>query len=116
MEQILKWDPEVIITTEPTFYKGIYGNSSWSSVSAVKNKRVYLSPQSPFKWFDRPTGANLIMGVPWVAKILYPDKFQNLSLVSEVKNFYSEFYHYDLGDDEVKNILEESGMDSSMIN
>lgn len=116
MEQVLDWNPEVIITTEPSFYKTVYDNSSWSQVDAVKNKRVYLSPQGPLKWFDRPTGANMIMGVPWVAKILYPDKFQNLSLINEVKTFYSEFYHYDLSDDDVKKMLQESGMDPSIIN
>ncbi|BDZ67497.1 ABC transporter substrate-binding protein [Methanobacterium ferruginis] len=115
MEQVLTWDPEVIITTDSTFYANVYNNSTWSAVTAVKNKRVYLSPQSPFKWFDRPTGANMIIGIPWVAKILYPDKFQDLDLTSDVKEFYSEFYHYDLSDDEVKNILEGSGMNSSMI-
>lgn len=116
MEQVLSWNPEVIITTEQTFFDNVYGNSSWSGVDAVKNKKVYLSPQSPFKWFDRPTGANMIIGIPWVAKVLYPDKFQDLSLVSKVKEFYSEFYHYDLSDDEVKGILEASGMNSTMIN
>lgn len=116
MEQVLQWDPEVIITTDPSFYKTIYNNNSWSQLDAVKNKRVYLSPQTPFKWFDRPTAANMIVGVPWVAKILYPDKFQNLNLVTEVKTFYSEFYHIDLSDDEIKKILTDSGMDPSMIN
>lgn len=116
MEQVLKWNPDVIITTEPTFFQNVYGNSSWSSVNAVKNKRVYLSPQSPFKWFDQPTGANMIIGIPWTAKVLYPDKFQNMSIVSDVKEFYSDFYHYDLSDGDVKKILEGSGMNSSMIN
>lgn len=115
MEQVLAWNPEVIIATDPTFYSNIYSNSSWAGVTAVKDKRVYLSPQSPFKWFDKPTGANMIIGIPWVAKILYPDKFQNLNLTSDVKEFYSEFYHYDLSDDDVKNILQGSGMNSTLI-
>ncbi|MBI4813414.1 MAG: ABC transporter substrate-binding protein [Methanobacterium sp.] len=110
MEQVLKWNPEVIITTDPTFFANVYKNSTWSGVSAVQNKKVYLSPQSPFKWLDKPTGANMIIGIPWVAKILYPDKFQNLDLKSEVKEFYSEFYHYDLNDEGVTKILEDSGM------
>ena len=110
MEQVLKWNPEVIITTDPTFFKSVYKNSNWKGVSAVKNKKVYLSPQSPFKWFDRPTGANMIIGIPWVAKILYPDKFNNLDLNAKVKEFYSEFYHYQLSDDEVNSILKGSGM------
>lgn len=116
MEQVLKWNPEVIITTDPHFYKSVvYNDSNWKNVEAVKNKRVYLSPQSPFKWFDRPTGSNMIIGIPWTAKILYPDKFKNLDLKSEVKYFYKEFYHYDLSDDEVKELLLSSGINESMI-
>ena len=110
MEQVLKWNPEVIITTDSTFFKSVYNSPNWKEVSAVKNKRVYLSPQSPFKWFDRPTGANIIIGIPWVAKTLYPDKFQNMDLNAHVKEFYSEFYHYDLSDDQVTEVLRESGM------
>ncbi|AEG19368.1 ABC transporter substrate-binding protein [Methanobacterium paludis] len=115
MEQVLQWDPEVIITTDETFYAEVYGNSSWSGVTAVKNKRVYLSPQSPFKWFDRPTGANMIIGIPWTAKVIYPDKFQDLNLTSQVEEFYSDFYHYKLTDDEVNKILEASGINSTDI-
>lgn len=115
MEQVLSWNPEVIITTDPTFYANIYKNSSWSGITAVKNKMVYLSPQAPFKWFDQPTGANKIIGIPWTAKVLYPDKFKNLSLTSDVKEFYSEFYHYNLSDEQVKNILVGSGIKSSDI-
>ena len=113
MEQVLKWNPEVIITTDPTFFQNVYNNSQWGGISAVQNRRVYLSPQSPFKWFDRPTGANIIVGIPWVAKILYPDKFKDLNLTSEVKEFYSEFYSYNLTDDEVKNILVGSGLNTT---
>jgi iron complex transport system substrate-binding protein len=115
LEQVLKWNPEVIITTDPTFYASVYNSSSWSGITAVKNKRVYLSPQSPFKWFDRPTGTNMIIGIPWTAKVLYPDKFKNLDLTSEVKEFYSEFYHYNLSNEEIKNILVGSGIKSGDI-
>jgi iron complex transport system substrate-binding protein len=110
MEQVLSWNPEVILTTDPTFFANVYQNSTWSSVKAVQNKKVYLSPQSPFKWLDKPTGANMIIGIPWVAKILYPDKFKNLDLKGDVKEFYSEFYHYDLSDEGATKILQESGM------
>jgi iron complex transport system substrate-binding protein len=115
MEQVLKWNPDVIITSDSTFYSNVYKNSSWNEITAVKNKRVYLAPQGPFKWFGQPDGANMIIGIPWTAKILYPDKFKNLDLTGEVKEFYSEFYHYDLSDDDVTKLLKGSGMNSSMI-
>lgn len=115
MEQVLKGNPDVIITSDPTFYANVYKTSSWSGITAVKNKRVYLAPQGPFKWFGQPDGANMIIGIPWTAKLLYPDKFKSLDLKGEVKEFYSEFYHYDLSDDNVTKLLEGSGMTSSMI-
>ncbi|MDL2246106.1 ABC transporter substrate-binding protein [Methanobrevibacter sp. OttesenSCG-928-K11] len=110
MEQVMGWNPEVIITTNEEFYNKIYTDSNWANIDAVKNKEVYLSPQSPFKWFDRPPGANVIIGVPWTAKVLYPDKYADLDLIKTTQDFYSNFYHYDLSDDEAKDILIGSGI------
>ncbi|WP_269848860.1 ABC transporter substrate-binding protein [Methanosarcina horonobensis] len=54
IEQVIEWNPEVIITSNPQFYSTVYSDSLWVSVDAVKNKRVYLAPQNPFCWIDRP--------------------------------------------------------------
>ncbi len=110
IEQVIKWNPDIIITTDPDFYAKVYNDSSWSSINAVKNHEVYLSPQSPFKWFDRPVGANIIIGVPWTAKVIYPDKYTDIDMVSVTKEFYSNFYHYDLSDEQAKEILLGSGL------
>ncbi len=110
MEQVLQWNPDVIITSSPQFYSTVYSNSLWQSVTAVKNKQVYLTPQDPFNWFENPPGANSIIGIPWTAEVLYPDKFKNLDLNSLTKEFYSEFYHYNLTDEQVSNILNSSGL------
>lgn len=110
IEQVISWNPDVIITTDPEFYASVYTNPNWAHIKAVQNKEVYLSPQSPFKWFDRPVGANMIIGVPWTAKVIYPDKYQDIDMVSATKEFYSDFYHYDLTDDQAKQILLDSGL------
>ncbi len=110
MEQVIKWNPEIIITTDPTFYKKVYNDSQWSNIDAVKNKKVYLSPQSPFKWFDRPPGANIIIGIPWTAKVIYPEKYKDINLKEATKEFYTEFYHYNLTDEEATNLLKSSGL------
>lgn len=110
MELILEWNPDVIITSDSTFYNSIYSNPQWQTINAVKNKEVYLVPQSPFNWFEGPPGANTIIGIPWVAKVLYPDKFKDMDMKNITKEFYSEFYHYNLTDDEVSNILSSSGL------
>ncbi len=110
MELILQWNPDVIITSDPQFYNSVYSNSQWQTINAVKNREVYLVPQSPFNWFEDPPGANTIIGIPWTAKVLYPDKFKNMDLKGLTKEFYSDFYHYNLTDEQVNNILISSGL------
>ena len=110
IEQVISWNPDVIITTDPNFYAKVYNDSNWASINAVKNHEVYLSPQSPFKWFDRPVGANMIIGVPWTAKVIYPDQYSDIDMLSATKEFYSNFYHFDLSDDQAKQILLDSGL------
>ena len=99
--------------TDPEFYANVYNDSNWAHIKAVQNKEVYLSPQSPFKWFDRPVGANMIIGVPWTAKVIYPEDYKDINMVDATKEFYGNFYHFDLSDDEAKEILIGSGLKES---
>lgn len=108
MEQVSKWNPDVIIAGDPGFYASIYNDTLWQPIPAVKNHRVYLVPQSPFTWFDRPPGVNRIIGIPWTAKVLYPEKFTDLDLSALTKEFYAKFYHYELSDDEVNSLVDPS--------
>lgn len=110
MELILQWNPDIIITSDSQFYNSIYNNPQWQAINAVKNKEVYLVPQSPFNWFEGPPGTNTIIGIPWTAKVLYPDKFKDLDLKGLTKEFYSNFYHYNLTDEQVNDILSSSGL------
>lgn len=110
IEQVIKWNPEIIITTDPKFYNNVYNDSKWANINAVKNHQVYLSPQSPFKWFDRPVGANMIIGLPWTAKVIYPELYSEINMVNVTKYFYSEFYHINLSDGQAKEILLKSGL------
>jgi iron complex transport system substrate-binding protein len=110
MEQILNWNPDVIIASDPSFYNNVYSNPLWQNVKAVKDKQVYLVPNSPFNWFEGPPGANTIIGIPWTAKVLYPDKFKDIDLKNLTKEYYSNFYHFNLTDDQVSNILSSSGL------
>jgi len=110
MEQVIEWDPEIIITVDKSFYETVYTDPRWSNIKAVKEKQVYLSPQSPFKWIDKPFGANTVLGILWTGKVIYPEKYSDIDLKEEVKSFYKEYYHYDLSDEEVKDMLESSGL------
>ena len=55
----------------------------------------------------------MIIGVPWTAKVIYPDEFKDLDMLSTTKEFYSNFYHFDLSDAQAKEILLGSGIKES---
>lgn len=108
LESIYKWDPEVIIAWDSKVLGGadeiIRSDPDWSDISAVKNGRVYTMPAIPFAWCDRPPGVNRVLGLQWVANMLYPDLY-DVDMVEETKKFYSMLYWIDLSDDEARGFL-----------
>ncbi len=112
MEQVLAWNPAKIIATKGRggsngAYEVIKSDAKWSTIDAVKNGEVYAIPDAPFNWFDRPPSVNRIIGVRWLGNILYPEVF-DIDIKQETKDFYKMFYHKDLTDDDVTEILENS--------
>lgn len=105
-EQILMWNPDVIITNSNPSREVILKNSAFQTLNAIKNKRVYVVPTGVYLWSVR--SAEGALQPLWLGKMFYPERFADLSLEKEVKYFYKEFYHYDVSDDEVKMILEGS--------
>jgi len=109
LEQVVLWDPEIIVTNDPRFYRDVWTLPVWNSVSAVRKKRVYLSPHLPFGWFDYPPGANRLIGLLWLSEILYPQLFRH-DLKREVTEFYRRFYHRAPGEEQVARLLGEPGV------
>ena len=113
LEQLLKWNPEVIVVgydkdAKTGFFKDVYNSSEWKNIKALKDKKVYAIPNKPFDWFDRPPSVNRILGVKWLVNLLYPE-YVDLNIDNEVKDFYNKFYHKKLTEQEVKNLLIEAG-------
>jgi iron complex transport system substrate-binding protein len=92
LEQVLGWNPEVILTSDPNFHAGVWKDARWQGVAAVRAKRVHLSPHLPFGWFDFPPGANRLLGLYWAGKMLYPKAFPE-DLRPRVTEFHRLFYH-----------------------
>jgi iron complex transport system substrate-binding protein len=109
LEQVVLWDPQVIVTNDPNFYRDVWKLPVWSSIAAVRAKRVYLSPHLPFGWFDFPPGANRLIGLLWLSDILYPDVFRH-DLKREVAQFYKLFYQQEPTAAQVESLLAEPGV------
>jgi iron complex transport system substrate-binding protein len=109
LEQVLAWDPEVIFTNDPNFYAAVWKDARWSTVAALRAKRVHLSPHLPYGWFDFPPGANRIIGLYWAGKILYPEHFPE-DLRAKTAEFYRLFYHREPGAEQLDALLGEAGV------
>jgi iron complex transport system substrate-binding protein len=92
IEQVLLWDPQVIVTIDQDFAASAAHDPAWAPVAAVRAGRVHLSPKLPFGWVDFPPAVNRLVGLWWLAKIFYPDLFPE-DLRALTRDFYTRFYH-----------------------
>ena len=54
IEQVLRWNPDVVVTIDPNFHGLARGHPSWRELPAIKAGRFYLAPNVPFGWIDFP--------------------------------------------------------------
>lgn len=108
MEQVLEWDPEVIFAWDELNGGGadqmIRTMDEWAQIKAVKDGRVYTIPAVPFQWCDRPPGINRLIGVMWVANVLYPD-YYDVDMVAETQEFYKMMYRVDISEEQARTLL-----------
>lgn len=109
MEQILKMNPEVIIlsndaaiTPQDLLDNRIPGQD-WRHVDAVINGRVYKSPFGATCW--SLMGAEQALMFRWAAQIFSPEAFADLNMNQIIREFYREFFQWELTDAEIRTIL-----------
>ncbi len=111
IEQILIWDPEIIIVNEDGVAQEILSDKKWSPIQAVLDKRVFSIPVGISRW-GHPGGLETPLAILWTAKTVYPDLFQDIDLKQEVSQFYLTFFNLDLDDAMIERILGNKGMRS----
>jgi iron complex transport system substrate-binding protein len=109
LEQILLWNPDVIIANEAGVANYIMTNKQWSSLSAVKNNKVYQMPNGISRW-GHPGSLETPLAILWTAKTLYPEMFSDLDMAAETKYYYQEFFNYPISDQEAAQVLSGMGM------
>ena len=111
-EQLLAWDPDVIVVNgEPKADKSgssaaedILSNPDYASLKAVQDQKVYGTPNAPFSWVDRPAGPNRLIGMRWFSALIYPE-YIKCDINEEIHKFFDLFYHVDLSDEQLQNFL-----------
>ena len=109
LEQVLDWNPEVIISWDAERFEGgadeiIRTDPNWSTIQAVQDGKVYTMVQTPFSWLDRPPAVNRFIGLQWLTNLLYPEAY-DIDIVATVQEFYDLFYHCDISEEEVIDLL-----------
>ena len=103
-EQILVWNPEVILVDSPSLYEKLSSDPIWKQVDAVQTGRIYQIPSIPYSFVTNPPAANRIIGIKWLGALLYPDQY-GVDIENEVRVFFNEFYSIELTDDQYREIM-----------
>lgn len=90
LEQIIAYNPDVIISQETQFAATVYGDPRWKGIKAVAERKVWTVPRSPFNWIDRPPSVMRILGVQWLAHKLYPEAYRK-DLRRDISVFHRQY-------------------------
>lgn len=97
-EQILKLNPDVIVLPTDWGYhppRELYNSSYYSTLQeldAVKNRRVWALPWTPYNCAKR---LEYPIEVMVIAKAAYPERFSDFKINEWVLDFYKTVYHVD---------------------
>lgn len=95
MEQIMLWNPDVILFAPDSIYASVGSDPLWQDVAAIQNGTYYEVPMGPYNWMGFPPSVQRILGMLWMAKLLYPDA-ADYDIKTEVQTYFRLFYHCEL--------------------
>jgi iron complex transport system substrate-binding protein len=102
-EELMLWNPDIIIVSTLPSVTPVLSDPRLKNVAAVKNKKVYMTPQGQFYWSHFSTESFLC--ILYLAKLFLPDQFPDIDLIRELTDYYTQFYHYNLTPDQARRIL-----------
>ena len=112
MEQIYEWNPDILfvdgpgligLTSEDVLENKVEG-TDFSSIKAVQNGRVYDTTLGMWNWFTPNPDAPLVFA--WLACNTYPEVFADYPLEDTIREYYHDWYGYDVTDAEMEEMLQ----------
>ena len=104
LEQILVWNPDVILFAPDSCYEEISGSAQWQSIDAVREGRFYKTPTGPYGWLSSPPAVQRYLGMLWLGQLLYPE-YTQYDLQTEVTEYYKLFYGCELTEDMYRDLV-----------
>ena len=111
-EQIYEWNPQVLFINGPGLLKlnrqDVIDNKvegvDFSTIQAVKEERVYNTTLGMWNWFTPNPDAPLVLA--WLACNTYPEEFKDYPLETVIRDYYKNFYGYEITDEEMEGMLQ----------
>jgi len=104
VEQLILWDPEIIILScngSDSFPSSLFNDVRFSTLRAVRNKRVYKAPCGTSR-MEGFVEAPLL--IDWLSELFYPAEMPR-TFRNKLTETYKTFFNYDVSDDEVDETL-----------
>ena len=76
----------------------------FSTIQAVKDERVYNTTLGMWNWFTPNPDAPLVLA--WLACNTYPEEFSDYPLETVIRDYYKDFYGYEITDEEMEGMLQ----------
>ncbi|UNK46956.1 ABC transporter substrate-binding protein [Arthrobacter sulfonylureivorans] len=92
VEQVLSWDPEVILlgNFDGAMPQDVYDDPVWKNVAAVRSRRVYKVPLGGYRW--DPPGQESPLMWHWLGDIAFPQEQSGLR--GKTTDYYRMLYNY----------------------
>ncbi|MDR1320655.1 MAG: ABC transporter substrate-binding protein [Gracilibacteraceae bacterium] len=102
-EQIVAWNPQFIMTSNQSGKEAILADPALAVVSAVQSGNVHVCPYGVYLWSVR-SGEGSMLPL-WLGARMYPDLFGDVDMEEVVKNFFNDWYNYEISADEIQKTL-----------
>lgn len=103
MEQLLLWNPEVILFAPGSVYESVGENELWQQMDAIQSGHYYQVPDAPVNWFGFPPSVQRYLGMIWLSALLYPDEI-SFDPMEEIQTYFRLFYHAELTEEQFHRI------------
>ena len=109
IEQIYEWNPDKIFITNfndglpEDIYNNTLAGSDWSGLEAAKNKEVRKIPLGMYRWYVTCSDSPLML--LWMAMQNHPQQFEDVDFNEVMKEFYQQFYNFELTEEDMELIL-----------
>ncbi len=103
LEDVLRWNPDVLVVSDPGELKRVSDDPRWRAVHAVQTGRMRAIPIGAHPWGYRTAEQPLM--VLWAAKFFHADRTSGIDLIDEMRRFYSRFFKVQLSDENLQTML-----------